>query len=142
MRPIWAVNLAWTNHKAVSNGPGLRPEQFGIGFWSVHIRFAAQIGPKLAPVSNLPFVWSCYETYLSRRHLGTRHESTLRLVKRVAVKESPLVSAFAGCLTERVLVTGSCRDGAAAPTTAGWETIFRTLGSLRPDPNPTIGYQP
>ncbi len=30
---------------------------------------------------------ACYETYLSRRHLGTRHESTLRLDLRVAVKD-------------------------------------------------------
>ena len=35
-------------------------------------------------------------------------------------KESPLVSAFAGSLTERVLVTGTCRDGAVAPTTTRW----------------------
>ncbi len=56
-----------------------------------------------------------YETYLSRRHLGTRHESMMRLDLRVAAKDPRQHQCQRVVLRYQVLVTGFCRDGASAP---------------------------
>ena len=65
--------------------------------------------------------------------LATRTEPQL--------KRSSLVLVPASSLTDKVQVSGLCRDGADAPTYNNTIPI-RTVGSLRPDPNPTTGYQP
>ena len=61
--------------------------------------------------------------------------------RRAAAKKSSLVLVPASSLTDKVQVSGLCRDGADAPlTTIRFQ--FEQVGSLRPDPNPTTGYQP
>ncbi len=75
-------------------------------------------------------------TYLSRRHLGTRDESTLRLDLRV-VKGPRQHQCQRVVLRYQSLSVALRRDGASAPHPKRKYPI-RTLGSLRPYPNPTI----
>ena len=66
--------LAQTDRRQVPNRLGLRPGQFGIGFWSVHISFTAELGPKPGPEarpgtgSNIeqPKVWPKSASYDER----------------------------------------------------------------------------
>ena len=128
-RPLTAIALQFCTHVQVRNLHGHL-----LGISHLKLELAAEAGgteeanrvadrnvslqavpPAKTNSVKLTLRLACYETYLSRRHLGTRHESMLRLDLRVAAKDPRQHQCQRVVLRYQVLVTGLRRDRASAP---------------------------